>query len=71
MRASWLHPFILVAFSVLVLLDIGMNAHLPDNTALWRRSRENPIYGSLIRLSPALPASLPNRKPALGGLEKA
>jgi hypothetical protein len=34
MRASWLHPFILVAFSIVVLLDIGINVHLPDNTAL-------------------------------------
>jgi hypothetical protein len=33
MRASWLHPFILVAFSIVVLLDIGINVHLPDNTA--------------------------------------
>jgi hypothetical protein len=38
---------------------------------LWQRSRENPIYGSLIRLSPALLASLTNKKPALGGLERA
>jgi hypothetical protein len=48
-----------------------MIAHLIIPLNLWPRSRENPIYGSLIRLSPALLASLDNKKPALGGLEKA
>jgi hypothetical protein len=33
MRASWLHPFILVAFSIVVLLDIATDVHSPDNTA--------------------------------------
>jgi hypothetical protein len=33
MRASWLHPFILVASSIVVLLDIATGVHSPDNTA--------------------------------------
>jgi hypothetical protein len=33
MRASWLHPFILVAFSIVVLLDIATDVHPYDNTA--------------------------------------
>jgi hypothetical protein len=32
-RASWLHPFIIAAFSIVVLLDIGIDVHPPDNTA--------------------------------------
>ena len=48
-----------------------MFTHLIIQLNFWQRNRENPIYGSLIRLSPALLASLDNKKPALGGFEKA
>jgi hypothetical protein len=33
MRASRLHPFILVVFSIVALLDIAIGGHPPDNTA--------------------------------------
>jgi hypothetical protein len=33
MRASWLHPFILVAFSIVVWLEIATGVRSPDNTA--------------------------------------
>jgi hypothetical protein len=32
-RASWLHPFIIAAFSIVVLLDITTDVHSADNTA--------------------------------------
>jgi hypothetical protein len=34
MRASWLHPFILLVFSIIVLLSIAIDVESPDNTAL-------------------------------------
>jgi len=48
-----------------------MFTHLIIQLNLCKQSRGNPIYGSLIRLSPALLISLANKKPALGGLETA
>jgi len=33
MRGSWLHPFIILAFSKVVLLDIATDVHSPDNAA--------------------------------------